>query len=163
MVGVLMALAGGAREKRATFVVVGVHIDESKANDDNMHIVGTWALTVELPTSSGWSDVQTASQVECAKKAPKGTRCSMMGRVNLDDGSNRERPCAVIALGIYHGMNPDGIRRPYTLWPLKFGFATADAAITWGRAELCRLPSENNNDPLIREVSVSTNCSTPSS
>jgi hypothetical protein len=163
LVGMLFALVGGPSEKRATFVVVGVHIDESKANDDNMHIVGTWAMDIELPANSNSAQVQTAAQAECVKVVGKGIRCAEMGQKNMSLGDNAKHPCAAIALGVYSVMNPDSVRRPYTLWPLKFGFDAGREGKVWGRAELRRLPSQNDNDPLIREVSVSTNCAEPAS
>ncbi len=163
MVGLVVGLAGGTRQPQATFAVVGVYMDDSKANDDNTHIVGTWAMNIELPVNSNSAQVQAAAQAECNRRAGKGLRCAEMGQQNLDVGKRREKPCAAIGLGMYHGMGDDGVRRPYTLWPLKFGFDTADAAKTWARAELRRLPSENNGDPLIREISISTNCVGPSS
>ena len=157
VVGMVLALSGGG-QPRSIFTAVGVYMDDARVGDDNMHIVGTWALNIDLPSNSTTAQVQTAAQNECAKTARSGLRCAEMGQINLDVGNNRSHPCAVMALGVYRHKGRD-----YTLWPLKFGFDTSDAAKAWGRAELRRLPSENDNDPLIREVSVSTNCTGPSS
>ena len=163
LVGLVVGLASGTRSPQATFTVVGVYIDETRANDDNMHVVGTWAMNIALPVDSSIAQVQAAAQTACGKGARRGWRCAEMGEQDLDVGKRMEKPCAAVALGVYSGKSSDGVLRPYTLWPLKFGFPNAEDAIAWGHSELKRLSSENNNDPLLREVSISTNCSQPSS
>ncbi len=155
----LVSLAGGSSPKSTTtFAVTGVLMDDARANGYNTHVVGTWALNIDLPPNSNTAQVQRAAQAECAKTAPKGLRCAEMSQWDLDKDNRRAKPCAAIVLGLYRGVHDDGISHHYTLWSSKQGFSTRAEAESWKHAELRRMSAENDNDPLIKELSFSTTC-----
>jgi hypothetical protein len=157
----LIGFAGGSSPKpTATFAVTGVLLDDARANGQNTHVVGTWALDIDLPPDSNTAQVQRAAQAECAKTAPKGLRCAEMAQWKLERDNRRAKPCAAVVLGLYRGLH-DGVSRPYTLWSSTQGFSTKAEAERWTDAELQRMSAENDRDPLIRKISMSSTCAGP--
>lgn len=159
----LVGLSGGSTPKTThKFAVVGVYMDDAHPSEFNTHVVGSWALNVDLPADSSTAVVQKAAQAKCMVDAPKGWRCAEMSQWDIDKNNRRVKPCVAIALGMYRGVHDDRRSHNYTLWSSSQGFATDEEGRKWGSSELKRLSSQNNNDPLLREISISTNCVAPS-